>query len=264
MTRHELFAGIDVGSTTTKAVLIDRGGTIVGRFFQPTGPRPREAASALIGQLLARSGLPGDSIPLVATGYGRAQVTGARKTVTEITCHAVGARHLVPACRTVIDVGGQDSKAIRLEPTGTVADFAMNDKCAAGTGRFLEIMADRLGVPMQHLGTLAGKAARPAAVSSTCAVFAESEVVSLLADNVPQDEVAAGLHEAICLRIAALVNRVGITPVVAFTGGVALNPAMVAALSRRLGHALVVPPDPQLVGALGAAILALRSAVAIP
>ncbi len=264
MTAARFFAGLDAGSTTTKGVLLDSEGAVVARFFRASGPRPRDSAQAVREQLAAQAGVPADRLPLVATGYGRAQVAGALKTVTEITCHALGARHLVPDCRTVIDVGGQDSKAIRLAPDGTVADFAMNDKCAAGTGRFLEIMADRLGVPMQYLGTLAAQAKVPASVSSTCAVFAESEVVSLLADSVPSDEIAAGLHEAICLRIAALANRVGITPPVAFTGGVALNPAMVSALSSRLGSRLVVPPDPQLVGALGAALVASRTAQIIP
>jgi (R)-2-hydroxyacyl-CoA dehydratese activating ATPase len=196
----------------------------------------------------------------MVTGYGRQMVareTGG-DTVSEITAHAVGARHLFPDCRTVVDVGGQDSKAISLGPEGVVVKFEMNDRCAAGTGRFLEVMATTLETPLEALGPLALGAAHAVAVNSLCTVFAESEVVSLIARGEDPAAIALGLHEAIATRLAGLARRVGPRPRVVFTGGGALNPCLLRLLEANLGLELSVPEHPQLVGALGAALLAER------
>lgn len=192
---------------------------------------------------------------VVATGYGRhlvAERLGCT-AITEIRAHALGAQRLFPDCRTVIDIGGQDSKAIRVE-NGRQQDFEMNDRCAAGTGRFLEVMATTLGYTLDEFGEEALQAEEPAAISSMCTVFAESEVVSLIARGTSRRAIALGLHEAIVSRLLALVGRVGVEPPVVLCGGVALNPCIRALIERRLGVTLLLPDEPQLVGALGAAL----------
>jgi predicted CoA-substrate-specific enzyme activase len=252
-----LFAGIDSGSTTTKIVMVDGGGKVLFSACAATGARPAQSAEQMLRQALeAVAGGGAQPAAVVATGYGRALVGKVTKTVTEITCHARGARQAVPGCRTVIDIGGQDSKVIRLDPSGNVADFAMNDKCAAGTGRFLDLIAARLEVRIEELGSLALAGDSQAQVTSTCAVFAESEVVSLLSQAVPPAAIARGVVAALARRITALANQVGPVAPVVFTGGVALNSGLAAELGAGLGHKLIVAPDPQLVGALGAALLA--------
>jgi len=255
-----VYAGIDVGSLSAEAVLL-RNGTILAYSILPTGANSRGAAERALDEALEKAGIRQDDIAAtVATGYGRINVPFAARQVTEISCHARGVTHLFPDARTVIDIGGQDSKAIRVAPGGKVLDFAMNDKCAAGTGRFLEVMARALEVELAELGNLALEARKAAAISSMCTVFAESEVVSLIAQGVPRDEIARGLCNAVAERIANLVHRVGLEPQVVMTGGVAKNAGVVRAIEEKLGERLVIPPEPQITGALGAALLAEETA----
>jgi predicted CoA-substrate-specific enzyme activase len=194
----------------------------------------------------------------VVTGYGRVRFDAAEEEISEISCHARGAFHLCPSTRTVIDIGGQDSKAIRLDSNGRVHDFAMNDKCAAGTGRFLEVMAAALDLPIQDIGALSRRSRHPVSISSTCTVFAETEAISHIARGATKQDVAAGLHHAIASRVMGLAARVGLEPEVMLTGGVALNVGVVAALQSQSSEEIMVPADPQAVGALGAALYAVR------
>jgi predicted CoA-substrate-specific enzyme activase len=250
-------AGIDVGSVATKVVLLNENG--VSYYLErPTGWNPRQASHEAYQELLHRARLDEAAVTaVVATGYGRIVLSFADWTATEITCHARGARYLVPEASLVIDIGGQDSKVIRIAPNGRVLDFVMNDKCAAGTGRFLTVLATALGVEVGELGAL-GREAEPAAINSMCTVFAESEVVGLLAEGVPKEQIARGLHEAIARRLASMAKRLGYAPgaPIAFTGGVARNPGVRQALEKRLGVPLVAPELCQFSGALGAALLA--------
>ncbi|MBC7233714.1 MAG: 2-hydroxyglutaryl-CoA dehydratase [Chloroflexi bacterium] len=251
------FLGVDIGSLTVKAVLLDAGQRLLTRGVVPAGYGGQEAAEALVARLLRECGLTPDEIAYtVVTGYGRVRFATADEEVSEISCHARGAFHLCPAVRTVIDIGGQDSKAMRLDAQGRVVDFAMNDKCAAGTGRFLEVMAAALDVPIEQFGALALQSEHPVAISSTCTVFAESEAISHIARGVAKQDVAAGLHQAIASRVLGLAARVGLEAEVMLTGGVALNVGVVAALSRQSNQRITVPADPQTVGALGAALYA--------
>lgn len=256
-----LAVGIDIGSLSAEAVVI-KDGEMVGYSILPTGADSRQAAERALTLALARAEeSPEAVVCAVATGYGRMNVPFADLQVTEITCHARGAFQLYPDTRTVIDIGGQDSKVIRLDASGVVADFAMNDKCAAGTGRFLEVMARALETEVEALSDLAAGAARAARISSLCTVFAESEVVALIGQGKPREEIARGLLESVAERTAALVSRVGLEPPVLMTGGVAKNAGVVRALSERLGVKVAVPPEPQIVGALGAALIAWSRAV---
>jgi predicted CoA-substrate-specific enzyme activase len=191
---------------------------------------------------------------IVATGYGRINVPFADKQVTEITCHAKGLHSLLPTARTIVDIGGQDSKGIKLK-NGKVASFVMNDKCAAGTGRFLEVIADALGVPLEKLGELSLSASAATTISNTCTVFAEQEVVSQLASGEPVENLIAGIHEAIATRIYAMVSKLKVEPDVAITGGGAKNIGLVRALELRFGYPVLVPPEPLLTGAIGAALV---------
>lgn len=251
-----VFAGIDVGSLTTEAVLV-RDQEILAYTIIRTGADAAGAAERALGEALEKAGLVrSDVVRCVATGYGRMLVPFAQRQVTEITCHARGACFFYPDARTVIDIGGQDSKVIRMEPDGSVGDFLMNDKCAAGTGRFLEVMAHALELSVEELGEVDLQAERAAEISSMCTVFAESEVVSLIARGVPRPEIVRGLHAAVAERTAALAHRLGVQPLVVMTGGVAKNRGVVAALAARLGVEILVPPEPQIVGALGAALIA--------
>lgn len=249
-------AGVDIGSLSAEAVLLKDGGMLAYSII-PTGVDSKRAADNALEAALQRAGLQfADLVMIIATGYGRISAPFAHKTITEITCHGRGAFHFDPEVRTVIDIGGQDSKVIRIDELGKVLDFAMNDKCAAGTGRFLEVMAAALEVPLEELAALSAKANRATPISSTCTVFAETEVVSLLAGGTDRAEIARGLHESIAARTTSLVYRVGLTGKVMMTGGVAKNNAVVQALEERLQVAIAVPPEPQIVGALGAALLA--------
>ncbi|MEW6446716.1 MAG: acyl-CoA dehydratase activase [Bacillota bacterium] len=251
-----IVAGIDIGSLSSEAVIL-ADGDIAAFSILPTGAESRRAAEQALAEALRAAGIPRRQVAfIVATGYGRISIPFADRRVTEITCHGRGAVHVIPGTRTVIDIGGQDSKVIRVNSRGAVEDFAMNDKCAAGTGRFLEVMARALETDLGGFNRLAEKGEKPAPVSSICTVFAESEVVSLISHGTPREEIALGLCEAVADRIVALAHRVGVVEKVAMTGGVAKNSSVVAAISRKLGVELVIPAEPQIIGALGAALVA--------
>ncbi len=252
-----LFAGIDIGSLSTEAILLDAEGTEAGSAIVATGASTKKACEEALSRALGEAGsAPSAIVFTVSTGYGREMVPSADLAVTEITCHARGARHLFPQARTVLDIGGQDSKVIRLTPDGKVADFAMNDKCAAGTGRFLEVMARTLEMDLEEMGPRSLLSRKTVAVSSMCTVFAESEVISLIASGTPPEDIARGIHLAIADRIAALAERVGMASPAVMTGGVAKNPGARRALEGKIGFPLLVPEEPQLAGALGAALIA--------
>ncbi|MCZ7582773.1 MAG: acyl-CoA dehydratase activase [Deltaproteobacteria bacterium] len=248
--------GVDVGSTTWKAVAVDGDGRVLVSRVRPTNPRIEEQTRRELSELLAELG-NGDGAPIGATGYGRKRV-GAARSLTEITCHAKGAYLLSKSAGVLIDMGGQDTKIIRIGDGGEVLDFAMNDKCAAGTGRFLEIILGRLDVPLDDVAAYADRAETSVSVSSTCTVFAESEVISLVAEGRPLEGIVKGLHESLSKRVAALAGTVPNGSAIYMSGGVALNPAMVAALSSAMGRPIDVLPHPQLVGALGAALSVIQ------
>jgi len=247
------FAGVDIGSTMTKVVIV---GDVQETFLiGPTGPEHRKLANRVMEQALDRAGISfSDVTYVVATGYGRINVPFADKQITEITCHAKGLSSLLPSARTVVDIGGQDSKGIRVE-NGKVVDFVMNDKCAAGTGRFLEIIAEALGVPLEKLGELSLTAEKPAMIGNMCTVFAEQEVISQLANGEPVPNLIAGIHQAIAARIFSLVNKLKIKPEVAITGGGAKNIGLVKALEAKFGRPVLVAGEPLITGALGAALV---------
>jgi (R)-2-hydroxyacyl-CoA dehydratese activating ATPase len=248
--------GIDAGSRTIKAVLLDTDrGRVLASGLCDQGVRQAELAEKLVRRVLRQAGLRADRVDrTVATGYGRNSLV-ADRAVTEITCHARGVRHLLPRARSVIDIGGQDSKVIRLDRGGHVQDFVMNNRCAAGTGRFLELVAGRLELALPALGKAAARARRPTAISSMCAVFAETEIVGLLAAGEKPANIAAGVQAAIASRILAMAGK-DLPEPVAFTGGVALVGGMREALQKALRCRILIPPDPQFAGALGAALIA--------
>ena len=246
------FAGVDIGSTMTKVVIVNDN--ILASTIGPTGPEHRKLAHRVMEEALDKLKLPFIDITyIVATGYGRVNVPFADRQITEISCHARGVAHLVPTARTVIDIGGQDCKGIKLR-NGKAVDFAMNDKCAAGTGRFLEVIAEALGIKLEDMGELSVKAKKAAEISNICTVFAELEVVSKLAEGVPVEELVAGLHQSIATRIYGTVRRLKIQKDVVVTGGGAKNTGLVKALEEKLGYHVIVPPEPLLTGALGAAL----------
>jgi len=252
-------AGLDAGSRTIKIVLMDNGGReVIAKGMVDQGTRQEALAEGLLDNLLDRIGAKREDVAcIVATGYGRDLLTLADTTVTEITCHGVGVRRLVPDAATIIDIGGQDSKLMRLDESGAVRDFSMNDRCAAGTGCFLEVVARRLGVSLESLGEMARKSRNPASVSFKCVVFAETEIVGLLASGAAVEDIVAGVQAAIATRIQSLAGR-NVTDPVVFTGGVALIPGMDGALAKALQRPVKVCPEPQMTGALGAAVLAAR------
>ncbi|MHB9036278.1 MAG: acyl-CoA dehydratase activase [Armatimonadota bacterium] len=254
-------AGIDIGSLSTDAVIL-KGNEIVSYSVVPTLSSSEEAAARAYEAALNDAKLGKSNVErVIATGYGRSSTELADKAITEITCHAVGARHLFPEAMSVIDIGGQDSKVIRLAEDGRVEDFAMNDKCAAGTGRFLEVMAHALDTELTALGRLSGLATQDVRVSSTCTVFAESEVVALVAKGLPKEDIIRGLHRSIAERIYGMVVRLRAGSPFVMTGGVAKNSGVVSAIEERLGARLLLPEEPQIVGALGAAISARKDRV---
>ncbi len=250
--------GIDVGSTTTKGVLLDRSGKIVAKSLMLTGASAAQAVEKIVQNISSSANIDLNGVPVISTGYGRARVELAEKSVTEITCHSVGVHHINPTIRLLIDVGGQDAKAIRIGPSGRPEDFELNDKCSAGTGRFLEVMARVLDVSLNELGPLALQSEKPCSISSTCTVFAESEVIGHIGAGESAADIAAGVHVSMVSKIAALSKRVGVREPVCVTGGVALNPAFRHYLSIQLGVELWIPEEPQLTGALGAAVLAIK------
>jgi (R)-2-hydroxyacyl-CoA dehydratese activating ATPase len=254
-----IYAGIDAGSRAIKVVLTDANGSgIIASGRTDQGIEQDRLACELFERTLAEGGVGRSDVRrIVATGYGRNAIHIADTTITEITCHAVGVRHLVPGARTIIDIGGQDSKLVRLDSNGKVRDFAMNDRCAAGTGRFLEVVAERLGIPIGELSEMASKSRNPAAISSMCVVFAETEIIGLLACGRSAQDIVAGVQNAIASRIVAMAGR-NVEPPILFTGGVARIPGMETALQTALGQPVAVSPEPQMTGALGAALLARR------
>jgi predicted CoA-substrate-specific enzyme activase len=225
----------------------------------PTGPKAVESARKAFELALKDAGLKEDDIKrVVATGYGRVSIPFAEKTVTEITCHGKGAFFMDSTVRTVIDIGGQDSKVIRLDDEGNVIDFVMNDKCSAGTGRFLEVMARTLGVSIEEMGKVVEKAKEDITITSMCTVFAESEVISLIAQNKDQRDIIHALNKAVASKAVSLIERVGRKGSYMMTGGVAKNRGVVTAIEKKLGEKILIPPEPQIIGALGAALIALE------
>jgi predicted CoA-substrate-specific enzyme activase len=256
-------AGVDVGSTQTKAVIVDGAGRVVARTLIATGANVTRAGENAFRQALEAAGLPREAVGyVVGTGYGRYKVTFGDAQITEITCHARGAHAAFPATRTVIDMGGQDTKAIKIGPDGAVVDFSMNDKCAAGTGRFLSAAADVTGVSLDDIGPRSLEATAPVRLTSVCTVFVESDILSYLAQKKTIEDILGGVHKAIATRTMALVRRVGVEDEVTFTGGVSRNLGMVRALEAVLGRPLNVSADGHYMGALGAALFAVERASA--
>ena len=254
-------AGVDVGSTQTKAVVVDRARRIVGRSLVDTGAIITTAAQSAFDVAVGDAGLEaGDIAYVVGTGYGRYRVTFGDSQVTEISCHARGARYLFPGTHTVLDIGGQDTKAIKVGDEGNVLDFCMNDKCAAGTGRFLGAGAFALDIPLGELGPLALLARNPVKITTTCTVFAESEIINWLARGKKVEDVLMGVHRAIATRSISLLRRVGVEEEVTFTGGVTRNVAMVRLLEQLLETRLNVSPEAHYMGAIGASLFALDRA----
>lgn len=251
-------AGIDIGSITSKVVLLDDG-IICGSKIGFTGYNAERAGSSIYNSLIEELGIKHENVnSIVATGYGRNSVQFADKTYTEILCHAAGAFYNNSDIRTIIDIGGQDSKVISLSPDGNVKDFSMNDKCAAGTGRFLEVIARALEIDLENFALLSLQSVKPAAISTTCTVFAESEVISLIAKGESRENIIAGIHDSVASRLSSMVYRVGLNPPVMMTGGVAKNSGLVKAIENRLGTGVLVPESAQINGALGAALLAAK------
>jgi len=251
-------AGVDVGSTQTKAVIVSEEKEIVSRALTETGANVMRAAEHAFEDALLAGDLREEEIEyVVGTGYGRYKVTFGNTQVTEISCHGRGAVHMFPNTRTVVDMGGQDTKAIRVSGSGEIVDFCMNDKCAAGTGRFLGAASSALDIPLAELGPTALKGERPVKISTTCTVFAESEVLSWLGKGKKIEDILLGVHQSIATRSAGLLRRVGIEDEVTFTGGVARNLAMIATLNERLGTKVNVSEESHYMGALGAALFAL-------
>jgi predicted CoA-substrate-specific enzyme activase len=251
-------AGVDVGSTQTKAVIIGEEKAIVSRSITDTGANVMRAAESAFQKALQGGDLQEEEVEfVVGTGYGRYKVTFGNTQVTEISCHGRGAVHMFPGTRTVVDMGGQDTKAIRVSESGEIEDFCMNDKCAAGTGRFLGAASGALDIPLSDLGPTALRGERPVKISTTCTVFAESEVLSWLGKGKKIEDILLGVHQSIATRSAGLLRRVGIEDEVTFTGGVARNLAMIETLNERLGRKVNVSEESHYMGALGAALFAL-------
>lgn len=250
------FAGIDIGSTMTKVVLMDRAGNLLSFIKGPTGAEHRQLANEVMRQALEKASLQIDEVSyIVATGYGRLNVPFADCQITELSCHARGVSSLFPNARTAIDIGGQDAKCMRID-NGRLVNFVMNDKCAAGTGRFLEVTATTLAIKLGEMGAISLQATKKIHISNLCTIFAQQEVVALLSRGEKLENILAGLHDALTSRVAALARRLGIEPDLVLTGGVAKNIGMVRAMKESLGCEIFVPEEPLLTGALGAAILA--------
>jgi len=254
VTLTSYYAGIDVGSTMTKAVILNKG--IIASIIGPTGPEQRRLANKVMEEALNKASLSFQAITyIVSTGYGRINVPFADKQFTEITCHAKGIISLFPKARTVIDIGGQDVKGIKIDATGKTTDFVMNDKCAAGSGRFIEVIADTLGVSLDKVGDLSLQSKNPAKISNICTIWAQQEVAASLSQGMPISDLLAGVHQSLADRICRMVNRLRVEEAVIVTGGGAKNRGLLKALSEQLGHEILVPEEPLITGALGAALL---------
>ncbi|MGD0280239.1 MAG: acyl-CoA dehydratase activase [Smithella sp.] len=249
-------AGIDIGSITAKAAIIDTGKILATKVIF-TGYNAELAGIKVYEEVLIQAGIDKNSIEkIVSTGYGRNSVNFANRSYTEIMCHAAGAHFLNPHIRSIIDIGGQDSKAILLDDKGKVKNFVMNDKCAAGTGRFLEVMARAMEVNLDDFGAMSIKSKQPSKISSLCTVFAESEVISLIAKGEQRQDIIAGIHESVAARVSSMAGRVGLQEPVMITGGVARNMGVIHALEKKLEMKIEVSSYAQVNGAIGAAILA--------
>lgn len=250
------FTGIDLGSTMTKVAIIDEHEKLLAFLVQHTGAEHRRLANKVMEEALIQTGITIDEITyVIATGYGRINVPFADKQITELTCHARGVTHFFPNVRLGIDIGGQDAKGLKIK-NGKLLDFVMSDKCAAGTGRYLEVVAQTLGLSLDDLGPISLKSKNKVSISSVCTIFAQQEVINHLSAGVPLEDVVAGLHDAIAGRVARMVQRLKVEPDVVFTGGVAKNIGVVKALEENLGCSVLVPSEPLLSGALGAALIA--------
>jgi len=252
---HIYFTGIDLGSTMTKVVILDEDEQVCAYVVNHTGAEHRRLANKVMEEVLDEAGLSIEDMSFImATGYGRINVPFADRQITELTCHARGVASFFPNVKLAIDIGGQDAKGLKIRD-GKLLDFVMSDKCAAGTGRFLEVTAEALGLKLEDLGRISLGSTQKISVSSTCTVFAQQEVVNHLSNGVPLEDVVAGLHDAIASRVSRIVRRLKVEPDVVFTGGVAKNIGVVKALEESLGCPVFIPEEPLLSGAIGAAII---------
>jgi len=260
-----MYAGIDIGSVTSKTVIIDGNGSILAFAVIPTTYNREECGARVFQLALDRIGDPECEVKnIIATGYGRKAISFSNDSVPEILCHAEGTKALFPEVRTIIDIGGQDSKVIELDEQGRISKFEMNDKCAAGTGRFLEVLSERiLNITIEEIGPLSLKSNEPCTLSSVCTVFAESEVISYLSSNRKREDIAYGLHRAIAKRVIGMGQgaQIKYSPPVCFSGGVAKNAGVVKAIEEELRQKVIVPKQPQTTASLGAAILAQRKRI---
>ena len=251
-----IYAGCDIGSLTAKAVILKEG-EIIAKDGIRASARPEESALKVMQSACSKAGIDMNVIDFcVGTGYGRKHIPFVNSVESEIACHARGAFFQYPGTRTIIDIGGQDAKAIRIDETGEVIRYVYNDKCASGTGRFLEIIADSLDVPLEEMGTLAEKSKEKLTISNQCVVFAETEIISLVNDGREIADIISALHQAVANRAASLARGIGVEADAVMTGGVAKNSGMFTSLGRALGIELKAVADPQINGALGAALLA--------
>ncbi len=253
------FAGIDIGSLTAKTVIINNKKEIIGFSIIPSGANHKDSIIQSFNLALNNADIPKEKISyIISTGYGRINVEFANKQVTEIACHGRGAFHFFPKTQTIIDIGGQDTKVIKISENGKVIDFIMNDKCAAGTGKFLEVMANTLQVKIDDLESLSMKSSKNIKISSICGIFAESEVISKIAQGESKEDIIKGLHNSISERISSMVNRVKLSEQVTITGGGAKNKGVINAIEEKLNIKINVPSTPQIIGALGASIIAME------
>ncbi len=249
------FAGIDLGSTMTKVVIVNEEEQVCSSVISHTGAEHRRLANKVMEEALGKAGLSiGEISYVIATGYGRINVPFADRQITELTCHARGVANFFSKVRLAVDIGGQDAKGLKIKD-GKLLDFVMSDKCAAGTGRFLEVLSDALGLKLEDLGSISLKSTRKVSISSTCTVFARQEVINHLSNGIPLEDIVAGVHDAIASRVVRMVKRLKVEPDVVFTGGVAMNIGVVKALEENLGCGVLVPEEPLLSGAIGAALL---------
>lgn len=256
-----IVAGVDVGSTATKSILLNENGEIIARGLTHTGANVVKAAERVFNQALKMADVEEwDIAYTVGTGYGRFRVPFGDTQITEISCHAKGAHYLHPGTRTILDIGGQDTKAIKVGPNGEVIDFCMNDKCAAGTGKFLEAAAKVMDISLDDLGVISLKSKKPLRITNVCTVFVESEIISHLAWGKKPEDILRGVHNSISGRSSSLLRRVGLEPELTFTGGVSKNIGMVAALKEKLKLKINATEDSQYTGAIGAALFALERA----
>ncbi len=252
--------GIDIGSLATKITLIDDNKKMIDFRVDRSTYDFKRIGKEMFSDILEKNNLKRSDVYVMSTGYGRNTIDDVDDRITEITAHAKGVQYFFSDVNSVIDIGGQDSKAIVIsKKTGKVIDFQMNDKCAAGTGRFLEVMARALEVSIEEFGPMALKSNKPASISSTCTVFAESEVISLFAKGTPKQDIASGIHKSIARRVAGMAKRIGVAEKLIFCGGVAKNVGVKKYLEKELGFEIFIPEHPQLTGAIGAALIAHKN-----